>query len=75
MTSHKKEVRFSSSVIFYIGESPDWKEYREEEWQRIQADNLRFKERILHLSTIISPVLTSEHRHRIIQRNGCLRPL
>lgn len=72
MTPSNKKVQFSHSVIFYIGESPDWREYRRDNSQRQQADNLRFKERIEHLSTIISPILTSEHRQRIIQRNGYL---
>ncbi len=72
MTPSSKKVQFSHKVIFYIGESPNWRLYRTEEWQRIQADNLRFKERILQISSIISPVLTYEHRQRIIKRNGCL---
>ncbi len=72
MTRNNKKVDFSPSVIFYIGETPDWREYRREEWQKIQADNLRFKEKIIHLSDIISPVLTKEHRLRICKRNGVL---
>lgn len=75
MTPNVKKVDFFPSVIFYIGETPDWGLYRREDWQRLQADSQRFKERILHLSPIISPVLTSEHRLNVQRRYGCLRPI
>lgn len=75
MLPKTKKVSFSTGVVFYIGEDPYWKIYRAETWAKIQADRLRFQERISHLENILSPVLAEEHRRAIIIKNGLMGSL
>lgn len=68
MTSGKY-VTFSCSIIHYILEDKDWKEYRKSDQLAVIADKIRFKRRIEHLNDILSPFLL-----RKLKNNGILWP-
>jgi hypothetical protein len=65
--SGMRRVRFFHVVTVYCIDDVD--EDRRGEWMQASIDRCRFQRRIEQLSDILSPVLTEEHRQRIVLRN------
>jgi len=62
-----RHVRFSHLVV--VRHLNDEDEDRCSQWMRVARDRQHFKRRIERLSSILEPVIVTEHRLKVILKN------
>ena len=65
--SRERHVQFSHLVV--IHQLDDAADDRHSDWIKIAVDRQRFARRIRKMSSILEPILTSEHRLKMKLRN------
>lgn len=60
-----KKVRFSSHVTVHMVE---WDNSRKGIWMEMACDRMRFQRRTDTLAVILDPILTPEHRRKVLHR-------
>lgn len=70
MHSTKNVVRFDDNPTFHhmITWDHAYREARKGPWETLARDRIRFQLRIQRLETVLTPILTAEHRDKIRKR-------